>query len=123
MRNEGKRRARQVEQGDGIAWLQRSELDATHAIVSSLPDRSGLPDADLASWRAWFVDAAELICRQLADEAVAIFYQTDVRVDGRWIDKGYLVARGAEAAGAHCLWHKLAFIQKVHDIAVFPISF
>lgn len=99
---------REVVQGDGVAWLRRAELDAGHAVITSLPDRSGLPGADLEGWRAWFVETAALICGRLADEAVAIFYQTDVRRDGRWIDKAYLVARGAEAAGARCLWHKLA---------------
>lgn len=98
---------RHVEHGDGLAFLRRAPLPATHAIVTSLPDLSELPGLDAAAWTAWFVDTSALVCRQLADDAVAVFYQTDIKRDGRWIDKGYLVQRGAEAAGSHLLWHKL----------------
>jgi hypothetical protein len=97
---------RTVEQGDGVAWLARAPLPADHAIVTSLPDASEVPELG-ATWAAWFIDVVALACRQLADEAVAIFYQTDVKRDGRWVDKGYLVQRGAEAAGSHLLWHKV----------------
>ncbi len=93
--------------GDGVAWLARAPLPADHAIVTSLPDVSELPDLDYDAWRQWFVDVVALACTQIADDAVAIFYQTDIKRDGRWIDKGYLVQRGAERAGAHLLWHKI----------------
>jgi hypothetical protein len=38
---------------------------------------------------------------------VAIFYQSDVRRQGTWIDKGHLVACGADAAMASLVWHKI----------------
>lgn len=98
--------SRTVEHGDGIAWLQRTPLDPDHAIVTSLPDASEVPELG-DGWAAWFSDVVALCCRQLADDAVAIFYQTDVKRDGRWVDKGYLVQRGAEAAGSFLLWHKV----------------
>jgi hypothetical protein len=97
---------RTVEHGDGVAWLARGPLPADQAIVTSLPDASEVPELG-EGWAAWFVDVVALACRQVADEAVAIFYQTDVKRDGRWVDKGYLVQRGAEAAGSHLLWHKI----------------
>src|SRR4051812_30605553 len=59
------------------------------------------------AWKRWFVDTVALACRAIADDAVAIFYQTDVKHDGRWIDKGHLVLSGADAAGSHALWHKV----------------
>jgi hypothetical protein len=98
---------RTVEHGDGVAYLSRASLPADHAIVTSLPDVSELPALDDDAWRAWFVDTVALACRQLADDAVAVFYQTDIKRHGRWVDKGYLVQRGAEAAGSHLLWHKI----------------
>lgn len=92
---------------DGIAWLEQATLPADHAIVTSLPDSSELPRLGFDGWRKWFADTAALICRKVADESVAIFFQTDVKLDGRWVDKGFLVSLGAEAAGSHCLWHKV----------------
>ncbi len=99
--------ARQVHHGDGLAWLEEHELGQEHAVVTSLPDLSELPALDLEAWRRWFVETATLIGSRLHPEAVAIFYQTDIKHDGRWIDKAHLVQRGAEEAGLGCLWHKI----------------
>jgi hypothetical protein len=93
--------------GDGVAWLAQGVLPPTHAVVTSLPDASEVRSIGFDAWRAWFVDVAALACAQVAARAVAIFYQTDVKLDGRWIDKGQLVGRGAERAGAACLFHKI----------------
>jgi hypothetical protein len=96
-----------VHQGDGIAFLARAPLPAYHAVFTSLPDHSELPALGVDGWRIWFVDTIALVCRAIADDAVAVFYQTDVKHDGRWIDKGHLVLCGADAAGSHALWHKV----------------
>lgn len=93
--------------GDGVAWLKAAQLPANHAIVTSLPDHSELPALGMQGWREWFTDVAALACEAVTDEAVAIFFQTDVKYEGRWIDKGYLVTQGAERAGSHLLWHKV----------------
>ncbi|HZZ83711.1 MAG TPA: SAM-dependent methyltransferase [Anaeromyxobacteraceae bacterium] len=93
--------------GDGVAFLARDRLPADHAVVTSLPDHSELPELGVEGWRRWFVETAALACGAVADEAVAIFYQTDVKHDGRWVDKSFLVQQGAERAGAHLLWHKV----------------
>jgi hypothetical protein len=82
-------------------------LPADHAIVTSLPDHSELPALGIDGWRAWFIDTVALVCRALADDAVAVLFQTDVKHDGRWIDKGHLVMCGGEAAGSQLLWHKV----------------
>src|SRR5271169_6774594 len=47
------------------------------------------------------------MARRFSRVAVAIFYQTDVKHDGRWIDKAHLVMCGADAAGSLALWHKV----------------
>jgi hypothetical protein len=77
-----------------------------HALVTSLPDSSE-QKLGFEAWRQWFSDTAELACAQISDDAVAIFFQTDVKREGRWVDKAFLVQRGAAAAGAHLLWHKV----------------
>jgi hypothetical protein len=38
---------------------------------------------------------------------VTIFYQSDIKVDGTWVDKGYLCQKAAEALGHELLWHKV----------------
>src|SRR5262245_27209287 len=100
---------RTVHHDDGIAWLAAAApLPTDHAIVPSLPDASELPALGWDGWRAWFVETAARVCRAVADDALAIFYQTDVKHDGRWIDKSHLVQLGADAVGSHVLWHKIA---------------
>jgi hypothetical protein len=98
---------REVICGDGLAWLGRGALPADHAIVTSLPDHSELPRLGVAAWREWFTDTAARCCAAVDERAVAVFYQTDVKHEGRWIDKGHLVHAGADRAGAHLLWHKV----------------
>lgn len=98
---------RVVHCADGVAWLREHDLPADHAVVTSLPDVSELPELGFEGWRRWFTVAATTACRAVADDGVAIFYQTDVKVDGRWIDKGFLVQVGAEVAQSHLLWHKV----------------
>ena len=96
-----------VHHADGVEWLRGAALPADHAVVTSLPDSSELPELGFDAWRTWFVDVAALACRAVADDAVAIFYQTDVKRDGEWVDKSFLVHLGAERVGARLLWHKV----------------
>jgi hypothetical protein len=93
--------------GDGLELLRRGRLPDDHALVTSLPDHSELPALGPAGWRDWFVETAARCCAAVGDDAVAVFYQTDVKLDGRWIDKGHLVLCGADRAGSHLLWHKV----------------
>ena len=92
--------------GDGVAFVD-APLPPGHAIVTSLPDHSELPALAIDDWKRWFVDVVARCCRAIADDAVAIFYQTDVKHDGAWIDKGHLVMSGMDAAGTALLWHKI----------------
>jgi hypothetical protein len=99
--------SRVVHQGDGVAWLRENELPRDFAIVTSLPDSSEVPALGFDGWRAWFIDTASLICSRVAQDAPAIFFQTDVKLGGRWIDKAHLVHLGADAANAQLLWNKV----------------
>jgi hypothetical protein len=99
--------SRIVHHADGVAYLASAHLAADHAIITSLPDHSEVPELGVDGWRRWFIETVALACRAVADDGVAIFYQTDVKHDGRWIDKGYLVHSGIDAAGSALLWHKI----------------
>lgn len=98
---------REVIQGEAWAWLEANEAPEHASVVTSLPDLSEVAPFELDGWRAWFVDTVRRIVRWLPNDGVAIFYQSDVRHRGRWIDKGYLVMRGAEEQGASLVFHKI----------------
>jgi len=98
--------SRIVHQTDAIAWLQAAVLPADHALVTSLPDSSEL-NMSFEQWETWFTQAAERVCRSAAKDAVAIFFQTDVKREGQWVDKSFLVQQGARAAGLRLLFHKV----------------
>ena len=98
---------RRVEQAEALGWLAAHPAAPDTSVVTSLPDVSEVAGHDLAAWRAWFVGAARRVVRWVPEGGVAIFYQSDIRVGGAWIDKGYLVLRAAEDEGAAVRWHKI----------------
>lgn len=102
---------------DAIPWLKEHGPLENASVITSLPDVSGLPELSLNEWKAWFVTAAERCVEATPDDGVTIFYQTDIKVDGVWIDKGYLCHKAAEAVGAELLWHKIFCRQEVGEVA------
>lgn len=48
-----------------------------------------------------------MILSRCPDDGVAIFYQSDIKVEGAWVDKGYLVQRAAEETGHELIAHKI----------------
>lgn len=97
---------REVICGDAIPWMKsRGRIDGACA-VTSLPDVSEL-GVTLPVWRTWFLEAARLVVDAVPDDSVAIFFQSDIKRDGAWVDKGALVVRAAEDAGARVMFHKL----------------
>jgi hypothetical protein len=95
-----------VHHSEAVAWLQAQPVLAGCSFVTSLPDVSETP-LKLDRWKEWFVDAAALVLDRCPPEGVAIFFQTDIKHEGAWVDKGYLCAKAAERAGAELLWHKI----------------
>ncbi|MBN8612620.1 MAG: SAM-dependent methyltransferase [Deltaproteobacteria bacterium] len=105
--------ARVVHHGDGIAFLNDARASgggviAGVSIITSLPDISELPKLGDDGWAEWFVDAARLCCASVADDALAIFFQSDVKhASTGWIDKGALVSRAAREAGLTTVFHRI----------------
>jgi hypothetical protein len=97
---------REVHCADALAWLADRPVLAGCSIVTSLPDVSELPHP-LEVWKTWFIDAARLLLERCPDDGLAIFYQTDIKRDGSWVDKGHLVQRAAECARCPLRWHKV----------------
>jgi len=96
-----------VHHADAIAWLQAQGKLAGASFITSLPDVSELPRLGLDGWRRWFESAAALVMECTVDEGVAIFFQSDIKHGGFWIDKGALVSRAAERVGMNCLFHQI----------------
>lgn len=98
---------RTVHTAEALSWLAANPLPARAAVFTSLPDAVELPKSARNGWEAWFLDAAAAVLRATPDDGAAVFFQTDVKRDGRWIDKGFLVHAAARAAGVPLVWHKV----------------
>ena len=107
---------RTIHCADAVAWLSGQPPLAGCSLITSLPDVSELPDRDLDGWKRWFVSAASLAMSKIPDEGVAIFYQTDIKKQGVWVDKGYLCHKAAEEQGLALLWHKIVCRKPVGTI-------
>jgi hypothetical protein len=99
--------SRSVVRADAIEWMDANVAPPDASVITSLPDVSELAGHDLAAWRAFFLAAARRVIRWTPPEGVAIFYQSDIRMGGAHIDKGYLVLRAAEEEEAPAIWHKI----------------
>jgi len=99
---------RVVHQGCALTWLRENRLPDDAGVLTSLPNFDEFAHRDVPRWRAWFVDAAELTLTRTPAAGACVFFQTDVKHDGVWIDKSFLVQLAAERAGVPLVWHKMA---------------
>jgi hypothetical protein len=97
---------REVHCADAIPWLQARGVIPGACAVTSLPDVSEV-NLPLPAWRTWFLEAVRLVVDAVPAESAALFFQSDIKRDGVWIDKGAMVVRAAEDAGARVLFHKI----------------
>lgn len=98
---------RVVHHTDAIPWLAAQGRIAGASVVTSLPDVSELPALGFDGWRDWFIGAARAAMGCVADDGIAVFFQSDIRRHGVWVDKGALVAAAAADAGMTLLFHKI----------------
>lgn len=101
--------SRLVIQGDALVWLAENPAHPGDAVVTSLPDVSELPELGpgLDGWKSWFVNTAATLLRWLPPGSPCLFFQSDIRHHGQWVDKSYLIQRAAEAVGATLVFHKI----------------
>ena len=97
---------REVVCADSLPWMSARGVIADACAITSLPDVSEI-GISLPAWRLWFIDAVKRVVDSIPSDRVAIFFQSDIKRDGRWIDKGAMVTRAAEDAGASILFHKI----------------
>ncbi len=96
-----------IHAADAISWLKDHQVVEGTSLLASLPDISEFPGYSLSEWKSWFEDTAALVLSKTPPEGVTLFYQSDIRHSGEWVDKGYLVQRAAEKLGHRLLWHKV----------------
>ena len=92
---------------DAILWLRSQKKLEGCSIITSLPDISEFPKMNVETWKTWFQETVELVLSKCPDDGVTLFYQTDLKKDGEWIDKSYLCQKVAESAGHFLLAHKI----------------
>ena len=110
--------SRRVVQAEALGWLAANPAEEHASVVTSLPDVSETDARDVDPWRAWFVSAARALVRWVPETGVAIFYQSDIRRGGEWIDKGYLVMRAAEGERAKVIFHKIVCRKPAGTVSV-----
>jgi hypothetical protein len=99
--------SRTIHCADALVWLAQHRPLTGCSVVTSLPDVSSFPLMSLEDWKAWFMNAAEAVLNATPDDGVTLFYQTDVKHAGTWVDKAFLCQMGAERAKSALLWHKI----------------
>lgn len=98
---------REIVQAEALAWLAANPAPPGASVVTSLPDLSETPGLGFEGWREWFVEAARQVIRWVPPDGVTIFFLSDIRHRGAWVDKGYLASRAAEQEEVSLVWHKI----------------
>ncbi len=92
---------------DALDWLNNYQDPGGRSFLGSLPDISEFPGKSLPDWKKWFQETAELILEKTSINGVTIFFQSDIKLNGLWVDKAFLIQKAAEKQGHHLLWHKI----------------
>ncbi|MFZ6178484.1 SAM-dependent methyltransferase [Nannocystis pusilla] len=97
---------REVVHGDAVAWLaERPDLQDS-SVIATMPDVSEL-GVSLERWREFFLAAARAVLLAAPPDGLAIFIQTDNKIEGRWVSKAGLVLRVADELDVPLLFHKI----------------
>jgi len=101
---------RTVIQAEALAWLNGQEPDSYLAIVTSLPDPEEV-GISIQKWKTWIAAVAESIDRVLDPRGIAVFYQTDRRVNGEILDKKSRISAAFYDLGYRTVLSKIALTQ------------
>lgn len=92
---------------DALEWLEGYQDQGGVSFLGSLPDYSEFPGLTLNEWKNWFQSTSKLILSKTSIDGVTIFFQSDIKHEGLWVDKSYMIQKVAEDIGHHLLWHKI----------------
>ncbi|MBM4281095.1 MAG: SAM-dependent methyltransferase [Deltaproteobacteria bacterium] len=93
---------------DALQWLRAQDASSLSgcSFVSSIPDVSET-GMSFPAWLSWFAATAALLVERTPEDGLLVLTQTDIRRDGRWVDKSFLVLQAALSAGATLLSRKV----------------
>ena len=93
---------------DAVEWLDGQTDESLPAVMTSLPDMSELDGVDsVPAYTAWLRRTAALCMRKVAPRGYCMFYQTDRRTGGEWVDKAGVLSSAASDLGIPMRWHKI----------------
>lgn len=75
-------------------------------MIATIPDVSEL-GVSLERWREFFRAAARAALLAAPPDGLAVFMQTDIKHEGRWVSKAGLVLRVADELDVPLLFHKV----------------
>lgn len=75
-------------------------------MIATIPDVSEL-GVSLERWREFFLAAARAALLAAPPDGLAVFMQTDIKHEGRWVSKAGLVLRVADELDVPLLFHKI----------------
>ena len=88
------------------------------AIITSLPDASEV-DCGLKGYQEWFTRAVCMVLSSVAQNGVAVFYQSDRKHDGILLSKASLLCNASASTGFRLLWHKIVLRNRVGAINLY----
>jgi hypothetical protein len=92
---------------DAVEWLSQRPVFTGSSLIASMPDISEFPGWGLEKWQDWFTDTAKLILSRTPDDGVCFFFQTDIKYEGTWVDKSFLIQKAAFELKFPLLFHKI----------------
>lgn len=92
---------------DALVWLNNHTPEKGESFLASLPDISEFPKHSLSEWKDWFISTAAVIIDKTHEDGVTLFYQSDIKHEGCWVDKSFLIMKAAEQLQSELLFHKI----------------
>jgi len=109
--------SRIVHKADARRWLEENPAPRHSSVITSLPDYSELRELGFEGWCTWFVEAVCQLIGWVPPDGLAVFYQSDIRHEGAWVDKSWLLGAAITKQGARLVWHKIVCRKPPGSIA------
>ena len=100
------------------AFEKLPSIRSAKAIITSLPDASEV-DCGLKGYKDWFTRAVCMVLCSVAQNGIAVFYQSDRKHDGILLSKASLLCNASASIGFQLVWHKIVLRNRVGAINLY----